>query len=737
MNRLFLGAAVMALNTACSTALAETLSASLGGNETATPAQPQGPEKYPTAEGLELSAPDTWGHWGVNLTNGHRGIKPGDDFNQFVNGKWIETFEIPADRSRYGAFDLLGEKSEQRVRLIIEDLAEAEPDRDTPEGKIAAFYNAFLYIDTINAAGLTPAQPYLDQIDAIAGLEDLAKVIATIGFSSPISGYVFVDRKDPETYIFQMGLSGLGLPDRDYYLNDDEKSVELRSQYVKLLTRMLAQLDYDDPATTASEVMTFETEMAKTHWDRTLSRNPEITYNKLSQEEFHALSEPFPSAAVLNTLGVGGEEYFLVAQIPPTADELSEAGLTEADAKKLGGGFPAMMRLAANTPLETWKAYLKAHFLMDHASVLPKEIDDEVFAFYGTVLRGQPDQRERWKRAVSSTEGVMGEAIGKVFVERYFPPASKAAMDDLVTNLRKAMAVNLAELGWMSDATKVKAREKLDSFNPKIGYPETFETYDTLIVGGNALENLMATRKWARQYNLADLGSTVDKTEWFMTPQTVNAYYNPSFNEIVFPAAILQPPFFNLAADPAVNYGAIGGVIGHEMGHGFDDQGAKFNAAGALSNLWTPEDQTAFRQLGDALASQYDRYCPLDDGTTCVNGRLGLGENIGDLGGLSMSYRAYQLSLDADGDGVISESEQAPVIDGLTGDQRFFLAWAQIWQSKYREEALRQQLKTGPHSLPQYRINGVVRNMNEWYDAFGVNEDDALYLPPEKRIRIW
>jgi putative endopeptidase len=411
--------------------------------------------------------------------------------------------------------------------------------------------------------------------------------------------------------------------------------------------------------------------------------------------------------------------------------------MTAEAAAKPGGGIPAIFALSPETPLDTWKAYLKAHFLIDNADVLPEDIDNAQFAFYGKALRGQPEKRERWKRAVTATENIVGEAIGKVFVERYFPAENKAEMDKLVANLRKAMDANIAELAWMSDDTKVKAVEKLNTFNPKIGYPEKFETYETLVVGSNALDNAMAAAKWAFDDNMSLLGTTVDKTEWFMTPQTVNAYYNPSFNEIVFPAAILQPPFFNLSADPAVNYGAIGGVIGHEMGHGFDDQGAKFDAVGALNNWWTDTDQAAFRMLTDALVAQYDGFCPLDDGTTCVNGRLGLGENIGDVGGLSMAYKAYQLSLDKDGDGAVSAAEQAPVIDGLSGDQRFFLGWAQIWRSKYREEALRQQLKTGPHSPPEYRINGVVRNFDEWYEAFDVGPDDALYLPPEERIRIW
>ena len=736
MKRLLLGAAVIALTTACATAPASAPSAGLAPAE-AQPTTVASDGKYPTPEGLVLSAPDTWGDWGVDLSAFNTGVRPGDDFNTYANGTWIETIEIPADRSRYGNFDLLREKSEQRVRLIIEDLAKESPSLDTPEGKIGAFYAAYLDIDAINAAGLEPAKPYFEKIDAISSIEDVSRLTAMVGFASPISGFVFVDDKDPETYIFQMSLSGLGLPDRDYYLKEDEKSVEQRAKYVELLTTLLGKAGYADPAATAADVMAFETALAKTHWDRTLSRNPEITYNKVSREEFYAMAGGFPVAAALDTIGVGTQEHFLVAQIPPTAEELAAAGISAEEATKLGGGFPAMFELASETPLDTWKAYLKAHFLIDHSDVLPDEIDREVFAFYGTTLRGQPQQRERWKRAVSATEGVMGEAIGKVFVERYFPPENKAAMDELVANLRKAMAVNLEELTWMSDTTKVKAEEKLDSFNPKIGYPEKFETYDTLVVTSSPLDNAMAAAKWAMEDNLSDLGTEVDKTKWFMTPQTVNAFYIPAFNEIVFPAAILQPPFFNLSADPAVNYGAIGGVIGHEMGHGFDDQGAKYDPSGALSNWWTPEDQAAFRELGDALVAQYNTYCPLDDGKTCVNGRLGLGENIGDLGGLSMAYRAYQLSLDTDGDGVVSESEQPPVIDGFTGDQRFFLGWAQIWRSLHRDEALRQQLQTGPHSPPQYRINGVVRNLDEWYAAFDVEEGDALYLPPEQRVRIW
>ncbi|WP_321490901.1 M13 family metallopeptidase [uncultured Hyphomonas sp.] len=728
MKHLLIGTAAIALLAGCSpktqapgngetVALAET-----------TPPIANADGKFETSEGLLLSAPDYWGSWGIDLSVQDTNVQPGNDFYAWTNGKWLDSFVIPPDRSRYGAFDLLAEKSEQRVRKIIDDLAAEKPALDTSEGKIGAYFNAYLDTDAINAAGLTPAQPYLDRINAVQSLDDLATLFATPGFGSPIGGFVFADDKDPDTNIFQMRISGLGLPDRDYYLKTDDKSVEVRAKYLDLLTFMLEQAGYEDAAGEAQKVLDLETAIAKTDWDRALSRNPEITYNKVSKDELVAMAGGFPLVRTLDTMGIGGETEFLVAEVPPTPEELAAAGISDEDAAKLGGGFPAMFDVVSETSLDTWKAYLTAHFLSDFASVLPTEIDNANFAFYGTALRGQPEQRERWKRAVQATQGTLGEAIGKVFVERYFPAENKAAMDNLVANLRKAMAANLEDLGWMSDDTKVKAEAKLDAFTPKIGYPDKFETYDTLVVGNNALDNAIAAQEWATEDNLSDLGQPVDRSRWFMTPQTINAYYNPSFNEIVFPAAILQPPFFNVSADPAVNYGAIGGVIGHEMGHGFDDQGAKYDGDGVLQNWWTEEDLAAFRQLGDALAAQYSSYCPLDDGETCVNGRLTLGENIGDLGGLSLAYRAYKMSLDG---------KEAPVIDGLTGDQRFFMAWAQVWRSKYREEATRQQMLTDPHSPPNYRVNGVVRNLDAWYDAFDIQPGDALYLPPEERIHIW
>jgi putative endopeptidase len=396
---------------------------------------------------------------------------------------------------------------------------------------------------------------------------------------------------------------------------------------------------------------------------------------------------------------------------------------------KIGGGTPAMLELVANTPMEVLKAWTTANFLSGNASVLPTRFDDARFAFYGTKLNGVPVQRDRWKRAIGATEGMLGELLGAFYVERYFPPENKAAMDQLVANLRVSLAQSLDEIDWMTDETKIQARAKLDSFDPKIGYRDNLETYEGLaITAGDPLANAMAAAQWNAADNLAKLGQPIDRTEWGMLPQTVNAYYNSTKNEIVFPAGILQPPFFGADADIAVNYGAIGGVIGHEMGHGFDDQGSKSDAEGALRNWWTDSDRAAFDKKGDALAAQYDAFCPLDEGKTCVNGRLALGENIGDLGGLSMAYRAYKIA---------TEGKEVPVIDGLTGDQRFFLAWAQVWRSQYREDALRSQIRRGPHSPAMYRVNGIVRNFDEWYEAFGVTPEDDLYLPPEERIRIW
>lgn len=740
MKKLMLGAASVALLAACGPAAQEETATPTEATEAASTSAttPNEDGKYVTSEGLELSAADYWGDWGVDLTLRDETVDPGDDFYSYANGKWLDSFVIPSDRTRYGAFTLLAEKSEQRVLNIIQELAKAEPDPSTLEGKVASVYNAYMDTDGIEAAGLDPASPYLTRIAELSNREDLAKLFAASGFSSPIAGWVDVDSKQTDQYIFYVTQSGLGIGDRDYYLTDSEKNVEIRAAYKTMLTKLLSEAGYEDAEAAADRVIALETRMAEAHWDRAAGRNRNLTYNKMSRAELETLAGDFPLATMLTDLGLSGEDEFVVRQVTPTAEEIEENGLTPEQVEKVsGGGIAGLFEIMQTAPLEDWQAYLAAHFLIDHADVLPTRLDEATFEFYGKTLGGAEEQRERWKRAVSTVEGSVGEAVGKVYADRFFPTENKAAMDELVENLRHAMNSNLDEIEWMGEETKVEARDKLAKFTPKIGYPENFETYEDLTVGDDAFANNMAVNDWAWNDMISQLGQPIDRTEWFMLPQTVNAYYSPNRNEIVFPAAILQPPFFNLTADPAVNYGAIGGVIGHEMGHGFDDQGAKSDGNGTLRNWWTAEDEANFQAKTGALVEQYNALCPLDEGETCVNGSLTLGENIGDLGGLSMAYKAYKLSLDTDGDGTISAEEEAPVIDGLTGDQRFFLSWAQVWRSKYREEATRRQLLTDPHSPPVYRVNGVVRNLSEWYEAFNVTEENEMYLPPEQRIRIW
>lgn len=726
MKHLRLAASALALLVACSPA--------------DNAAQTSAPAALTTLEGetaagaftpLEVKAKgrDDWGKFGLDLASVQEETSPGDNFFKYVNGNWIDTFEMPASETRYGAFSILREKSEQRVRNIIGEIAAASPPIDTLEGKIAAYYNAYMDLDAIEAAGLTHARPYLDQINAISSYEDLAAIFGSPHYDSPISGGVGQDSKQPDTYVFQMRQSGIGLPDRNYYLVKNERNDKALAAYRTYLTVLLTEAGYEDVGTVADDIIALETRMAAEHWDRGVGRNRNLTYNKISREELVAMAGEFPVMKMLEAIGVAGETSFLAGQILPTPEEIAAEELTPEDLAKLGGGIPALFAVAAQTDLDTWKAYLTVHFLGDNADTLPAAIDNARFEMFGKTLNGAEEQRERWKRGVGAVEGALGEGVGKVYAARFFPAENKAAMDELVENLRKAMAANLDDITWMGEATKVQALDKLAKFDPKIGFTEKFETYDTLMItNSSALANARTNAEWNFADNIAKLGGPVDKTEWFMFPQTVNAYYNSVNNEIVFPAGILQPPFFNISADPAVNYGAIGGVIGHEMGHGFDDQGAKSDGDGFLRDWWTAEDASAFKGLTDALVAQYDGFCPLDEGKTCVNGTLTLGENIGDLGGLSMAYRAYKLSLNG---------QEAPIIDGLTGDQRFFMAWGQVWRNKIRDEALAQQMVGDPHAPARYRVNGVVRNFDEWYEAFGITEDHALYLAPEKRIRIW
>lgn len=678
----------------------------------------------------EASAPQmSFGSWGVDISQIDPAIRAGDDFFAMVNGKWVATTPIPAERSSYGAFAQLDENAQAHVRNLVEELVKANPAPGTAERRIVDSYLSYLDTAAIDAAGLAPARPWLDRIFAAKDLGELSALFGEPGIPAPFGAFVMVDEEQPDRYTVGFAGGGLGLPDRDYYLKTDAKSRDIQQKYREYLAFLLGKAGYEDPANAARAVYELERGFAQAGWDRAVSRNRDLTYNKIGKDRLVALAAGFPLQPLLEKAGLGEVSEFVAWQLPPDQAKMERLGLSPEDRAKLGGGLPAMFALLERTPLATIQAWMAAHFLSGNADVLPGEIDQASFAFYGKLLNGQQEQRPRWKRAIDAVEGQLGEVLGKAYAERHFPPASKTAMLELVANLKKAMAEALDTNGWMSAATKTEAHAKLKQFSTKIGYPDRFETYEGLVIqSGKPLENGIAAGAWSWRDDLAKLGGPIDRMKWHMLPQTVNAYYDSSLNEIVFPAGILQPPFFDPKADPAVNYGAIGAVIGHEIGHGFDDQGAKYDGTGKARDWWAPEDLAAFKQRGDQLVAQYERFCPLDEGKTCVNGRLTLGENIGDLAGLSVAYRAYRMSLGG---------KEAPVIDGLTGDQRFFLSWAQVWRVAMRENALRQRLMTDPHSPAQFRVNGAVRNIDAWYEAFGVKPGDKLYLPPEKRVRIW
>ena len=671
----------------------------------------------------------TFPGWGFNKADLDKSVKPGDDFFAYVNGKWFADEVIPPQYPYSGAALNLRLGAERDVRAIVEEMAAGKSPAGSLEQRIGDAYRAFLDVNAINAAGLAPAKPYLDRIAASNSRADLAHLLAQPGMPSPIGAFVSIDRQNPNMNAVYAAAGGLGLPDRDYYLVDSPRNLEIRAKYKEYLAFLLGKAGYADPKASAERVYNLERQFAQIGWDRALARNPELTTNRVTRAELEQMASGFPVATMLTDLKLGNTPSFIVAQVPPTAEEIAKLGLTPEQLKKLGGGVPAMFALLNTAPIDDIKAWTAARFLSSQAAVLPSDIDDANFAFYGKLLTGRTEQRQRWQRALDFVQGAMGEAIGKIYVERHFPPSSKARMEELVANLRTALAGNLKDLAWMTPATRVEAKKKLDAFGVKIGYPVKFETYDGLVVTpGQALANSVSADDWGWNDQLEDLSKPVDKTKWLMTPQTVNAYYMPPANEIVFPAAYLQPPYFNPKADAAVNYGAVGATIGHEIGHGFDDQGSRYDGTGKLRNWWTDTDRKTFDALGAKLAAQYDKICPYDDGKACHNGKLTLGENIGDLGGISMAYQAYKLSL---------KGKPAPVIDGLTGDQRFFLSYAQAWRWKYRDAFARQLLQTDSHSLAEARVNAVVRNFDPWYKAFNVKPRDKLYLAPKDRVRIW
>jgi len=565
--------------------------------------------------------------------------------------------------------------------------------------------------ETLNGLGISPLLPDLAAIDAISTMEELVSAFGRAQIdntASPFAFFIGANRADPDQHQLVLTLTWLSLPDRDYYLVDTEEYLRVREEFVAAIGRMLDFADSADSAAQAEAVLALETRIAEHTWPRAQRRDRDLTFNPMSWDEFVA---DYP--------GFDWDSYF------------SAAGIDELDS--LNVNYPSAMApvvaLVRETPIEDWKSYLRYRLIAGSASVLSEEIDQEAFHFYSTVLRGVPEQRERWERGVArvGSRNSLGEALGQIYVQRHFPESAKEQMQDLVENLRIALRQSIEQNDWMGPETKQEAYLKLEAFRPKIAYPDVWEDISAIeITRGSLFENARNIGEFRYREEIARIGRPTDREEWGMTPQTVNAYYYPSFNEIVFPAGILQPPFFDPAADPAVNYGGIGAVIGHEMGHGFDDQGSKSDWAGVQRNWWTDEDRANFEAQADVLVEQYAAFEPVPG--YFVDGEFTLGENIGDVGGVSLAYRAYRMSLDG---------EEPPVLEGLTGDQRFFLAWAQVWQRKYREDALIQRLSSDPHSPAEFRVNGVVRNFDAWYEAFGVQPEDALHLPPEQRVTIW
>jgi putative endopeptidase len=665
-------------------------------------AAPQRPAASPEAPRAALGA------WGVDLAGLDPAVRPGDDFFRYAGGTWMKTTTIPADRARYGMFDLLGLQAEANIKALLEEVAASPAEAGSDRQKLADFYASYLDTAAIDAAGLGPLQADLAAIAGAKTHEDVARLMARpdLPLRGPLGVGITVDQKNPDRYILAVSQSGLGLPDRDYYLKDDDRSKEVRAKYVAHLERLLALAGQADGPAQAQAILGLETELAGLHWERARSRERDLTYNPRTKAELLAFAPDFPWEVTLTTLGVAGQGDFVLRQLD---------------------AIPRLATQFRKTPVAVWKSKLTADLLTGWAAVLPKGLDEEVFDFRGRVLSGQPEQRPRWRRAVAAVDGALGEAAGELYVARHFPPRAKAAVLALVEEVRRAYGARIDALTWMTPETKVVAREKLAAFRVKMGYPDRWRDYAKLqVVRGDALGNARraAAFGWSRQAER--LGRPTDREEWGMSPQTVNAYYNATFNEIVFPAAILQPPFFDPAADPAVNFGGIGAVIGHEMGHGFDDQGAKSDARGILRTWWNERDVAAFKQLGDALVAQYGAYEPLPGAK--LNGRLQLGENIGDNGGLQVAHAAYRASLGA---------QPAPVLDGFSGDQRFFLGFAQVWRLLIREPELRNRILTDSHAPGEFRANGSVRNADAWYAAFGVKPGDRLYLAPDARVKIW
>ena len=649
---------------------------------------------------------------GLDLAGFDRSVRPQDDLYRFAGGTWLATTEIPADRSNYGTFSKLEDDAIAALRALAEAAAaDAQKALGSDRQKLGDLYAAYMDEQGIEQRGLAPLRDELARIDSINDARAIFEYIGRaqrIGGGAHIGFYVGQDRKNSSSYIAGIGQSGLTMPDREYYLADDERNRKFREAFVRYAEQLLSLSGAPDAAAKASRVLAIETAIAQQHWTRVENRDPLKTYNKTTIKELASLAPALDWNAFVAGLGVDPAKIQAV-------DVRQPSYLREAS------------RLVRELPVEDWRAYFRFRLLDGSAAFLPSAFDAARFEFRERTLRGVQEQQPRWRRGVNLLDRTVGEIAGRAYVEQNFRPEARERIRQLVGNLRQAFEVKIDELEWMSADTKLEAKRKLARFTVKVGYPDQWRDYTTLeIRAGDLLGNLRRVNEFEFARQISRLDSSVDRNEWFMTPQTVNAYYSPPMNEIVFPAAILQPPFFDPLADDAVNYGGIGGVIGHEFSHGFDDSGRRYDGEGNLRDWWTFDDNVHFRERAGRLAAQYSQYKPIADRS--INGDLTLGENIGDLSGLAVAYRAYLISLNG---------KEAPVIDGFTGPQRFFLGWAQVWRRKYRDDELRTRLITDSHSPSEYRCNGVVTNMAEFYDAFGVKPGDRLYREPTERVKIW
>ncbi len=672
------------------------LSACSEKKEAAAPAAPPPPPKA------------AYGAFGLMDDAMDASVKPGDDFYKYANGKWLATAKIPADKSAYGIGDVLQDKSEADLHTMLDDLAKA-PQTDPSKKKVADLYAAWMDTDAIEKRGVEPLKPYLDRIAAVKTQADLMKAFGDTDFDSPFGWSIQPDPADTTKYAVFLNQAGLGMPARDFYLNAGAKFDAYRAAYKAYVTTIFKLVGDANAEKDMAAVYALELAMAKVQWSPEKQRNVKATYNPMNLDGLKKLAPQVDWPVVLEGPGLKDAKTIVVGEKSAIVDEA---------------------KLVASTPIETWRAYLAFHLANDNASNLPKAFDDARFEFYSKTLRGQEQQRDRWKRGVALVDNSVGEALGQAYVEQHFPADSKAKIKDLVANLLAALKTRIEKNEWMDDKTRAEALKKLATFDPRVGYPDKWRDYSALAIEpGKLFEDAVAARHFDWNRQVARINSPVDRGEWVMTPPTVNAYYDPLMNQITFPAGILQPPFFDAAADPAVNYGSIGAVIGHEIGHGFDDQGREFDEKGLIRNWWTDATAKKFKAATDALAAQYHQYCPIPgDAKACVNGQLTMGENIGDLGGLEMAYTAYHMSLDG---------KDAPVLNGLTGDQRFFIAYAQSWQAMMRDDFVRSLMLTNPHAPDNVRGQNPERNVDAWYAAFDVKPGDKLYLPPEKRVHIW